>query len=353
VEIQKQVYRTRQLFFKLPLKNIRDIACGQDFSMCCDNDGVLYTFGHPQDGQLGFGTTGQFIKDGGKGANMQFRCVNTPKRVEKFVTKDSHGKVIKEHSHSTVFIKSVACGKNHSLCLEDSEREGSLNRMFSFGFGGYGRLGHNCSDDEYFPREINIFSQYEGGVQGKQILNTNPQKQIVQIYAGSTFSLAISKSKHLYFWGKMSNSPRGESQVYPKLIDELYDWPVRACAAGSNCVFVASKDACIAWGAPVAGKFGFEGDVKGSTHPKFIASLQGQHVSDVSCGYGHVSFVVDNMPEESIKTFPKYPYSVAVSTEPESSGGSSKKRKSTTESSTSAGVPKSQKGAQKGKKATK
>ena len=72
---------------------------------------------------------------------IQYHCVHTPKRVEKFITKDNHGKVIKEHPHTSVFIKSVACGKNHSLCVEDSTREGSLNRLFSFGFGGYGRLG--------------------------------------------------------------------------------------------------------------------------------------------------------------------------------------------------------------------
>jgi hypothetical protein len=35
------------------LVNIRDISCGYDHSICCDRSGRVFTFGHPQFGQLG------------------------------------------------------------------------------------------------------------------------------------------------------------------------------------------------------------------------------------------------------------------------------------------------------------
>jgi hypothetical protein len=62
----------------------------------------------------------------------------------------------------TVRIRAVGAGKNHSLCVEDWA-DGGLNRVFSFGFGGYGRLGHATADDEMYPREINAFQSYVAG----------------------------------------------------------------------------------------------------------------------------------------------------------------------------------------------
>ena len=233
----------------ISLTGIRDISCGYDHTIVCDRNGRLLTFGHPQYGQLGHGTDGSFIKDGGKGAALQYRCIFTPKQVDKFVVKDSHGKLVSEVPAADVNVRLVAAGKNHSVCTEDWEN-GGKNKVYSFGFGGYGRLGHNAGTDEYYPREITIFQTIVGG---QQVPPDNfPQKQIHQIVAGSSFSMAISKSKHLYFWGKLSNSQRGEAVMYPKMEMNLYGWSARIMAGGSNSVFVAADNSCMAWGVPVS-----------------------------------------------------------------------------------------------------
>ena len=238
-------------FVKIPsLVGIRDISCGHEHSIACDRNGRLYTFGHPQYGQLGHGTDGSFIKDGGKGAAMQFKSVFLPRQVEKFVTKDTHGKLVSETPAANVNIRLVAAGKNHSVCVEEWE-DGGHNKVYSFGFGGYGRLGHNSGTDELYPREI--VNPFQCVVQGQQVPPTNfPQKQIVQVVAGSSFTQVISKSKHFYFWGKLSNSQRGEATMYPKIEMNLQGWNARLSAGGSNCVFVAADDAIMAWGVPVA-----------------------------------------------------------------------------------------------------
>ena len=143
----------------LNLSNISAVACGADYSLVCTTEGNLYSFGHPEYGQLGHGTTGEFIKDGGKGPAVQYRYVSKPQRVTRFFRKDP---VLKrtnvELPSNDIKIVGVAAGKNHSLCIESSE-DGSLNRVFSWGFGGYGRLGHNGTDDELYPVEIATFSQ--------------------------------------------------------------------------------------------------------------------------------------------------------------------------------------------------
>ncbi|KAH8042714.1 hypothetical protein HPB51_025546 [Rhipicephalus microplus] len=52
-------------------------------------------------------------------------------------------------------------------------------RCFSWGFGGYGRLGHNEPKDEMVPRLIKAF---EG-----------PNRGLCSVYAGGTFSMAVSE----------------------------------------------------------------------------------------------------------------------------------------------------------------
>jgi len=142
---------------KISLDNIRDIACGSEFSLACDQDGRLYSFGHPEYGQLGSGSCGQYIKDGGNGPAIQYNYVSRPLLVNKFRSKDNIRKTYVDISVGDVKVVSVAAGKNHSLCIE-TDRDGGLNRVFSWGFGGYGRLGHNGADDEFYPLEISTFS---------------------------------------------------------------------------------------------------------------------------------------------------------------------------------------------------
>ena len=113
--------------------------------------------------------------------------------------------------------------------------------------------------------------------------------------------------------GKMSNSPRGEAQVYPKLQDELFNYPVRSLGAGSNVIYVSSKDVCIAWGVPVAGKLGLEGDAKSSAHPKLVDALRGKGiVSDVSCGFGHVAVVMRGASADQLLSLPVYPHQASI-----------------------------------------
>jgi len=224
---------------------IRDIACGHDFSLACSMEGAVYSFGHPEYGVLGHGTDGQYIKDGGKGSQIQYSCVYTPRRVEFFITKDNHGKTTATHPASSMSIRAVAAGKNHAFCLEDWEGpEANWNRLFSWGWGGYGRLGHNTSQDELKPREVVFFSHTVAGAGGThpslrvQARQAQKQKCIREIYAGGSFSLAVSESRNLYFWGKLSNAPRGEATVYPVMSAELYNYPVRRVACGSNLIVV-------------------------------------------------------------------------------------------------------------------
>ena len=265
---------------KLSLSGVRDIACGQDHSIACDAAGRVWAFGHPQYGQLGLGVTGESLQEGKRG--LQFNYVCAPEMITRFSGADGRSVVRADE----VVIRAVYAGKNHSVAVEnwvdDNGEDKVTNRVFSWGFGGYGRLGHNGANDELVPREIATFTTDR----------VYPQKQIREIYCGSSYTLAISKSRHLYFCGILPNSPRGEACTYPRIQQELYAWSTHLATGGTSWVIAAADDACVFWGVPVAGKFGLDGDARSSSAPTFVTAVSDFRVCDVTCGYGHVAMVV-------------------------------------------------------------
>lgn len=55
----------------------------------------------------------------------------------------------------------------------------SKKRCFSWGFGGYGRLGHAEQKDEMVPRLIKSFD--------------GPNRGVKKVFAGGTYSMAVNE----------------------------------------------------------------------------------------------------------------------------------------------------------------
>lgn len=60
------------------------VSCGAEFTAIIDNRGRLLTFGSPQEGQLGSGTTGEFIEKAGK---ISYDLVLSPTVINVFISK--------------------------------------------------------------------------------------------------------------------------------------------------------------------------------------------------------------------------------------------------------------------------
>jgi len=67
----------------------------------------------------------------------------------------------------------VRCGRGLQVVVDRKDR------VFTWGFGGYGRLGHDENKDELVPRLLKFFD--------------GPNRGATMIAAGSTFSLAVNK----------------------------------------------------------------------------------------------------------------------------------------------------------------
>ncbi|XP_063173387.1 protein RCC2 isoform X2 [Candoia aspera] len=183
---------------------ITKVACGAEFSMIMDCKGNLYSFGCPEYGQLGHNSDGKFIA---RAQRIEYDCELVPRRVAIFIEKTKDGQILPVPN---IVVRDVACGANHTLILD------SQKRVFSWGFGGYGRLGHAEQRDEMVPRLVKLFDF--------------PGRGAAQIYAGYTCSFAVSETGGLFFWGATNTSR--ESTMYPKTVQDLCGWKIRSLSCG-------------------------------------------------------------------------------------------------------------------------
>lgn len=262
-------------------KPIVKVACGAEFSLIADCAGNLFSFGFPQYGQLGHNTEAKYFASGNK---LAYRCEYSPRKVALFIEKTRDGHTV---PIGDVRVVDIACGINHSLALDDK------NRVFSWGFGGYGRLGHTETKDEMMPRLIKVFDSLNRGVKG--------------IWCGGTFSMALDIHNLLYFWGQAKTS--GEATMYPKNVQDLNGWNIRSVGCANRSIVIVADESVISWGpSPTYGELGYgESRAKSSTTPQEVKPLDGIHVHHVSTGYGHTLFIAREDSEQDTKTIQGLP----------------------------------------------
>lgn len=112
------------------------MGCGAEFSVILDIKGGLHSFGLPEFGQLGHNTDGKYFKTSTK---LCFHYETSPKRIVLYIEKSKDGHVAPV---DVTEIVDFACGQNHTVAID------SKKRAFSWGFGGFGRLGHAEPKDE-------------------------------------------------------------------------------------------------------------------------------------------------------------------------------------------------------------
>lgn len=252
-------------------KKIIKSACGAEFSMFIDENNLLYSFGRPEHGQLGHNTDGQHFISANK---LAFNCEVLPRHVAVYVEKTKDGFT---HIIDDVKIVDVSCGVNHTIARDFKDR------LFTWGFGGYGRLGHHQPKDELVPRLVGFFKD----------------KSISSIHAGATYSMAVSGGQ-LYFWGQTKST--GDATMYPKPVRDMCGWDVRSVGCSKSSIVLAADDSVVSWGpSPTYGELGYglkKGGQKSSTNPKIVEPLEGIYIQEVTCGYGHTLFIARDQEKD-------------------------------------------------------
>ncbi|KAL4464464.1 hypothetical protein ABPG72_011752 [Tetrahymena utriculariae] len=174
---------------------ISQVSCGLKFSIFLSNNGVLYSMGSNEQGELGLGD-----------------CVdrNIPCQIESL-------------KNSAEKIQQVECGQKHTIC------KSGLNKIYTWGFGAKGQLGHENKQNEYYPRQMNLNANYS-------------KQKIMQVQAGQKSSLVLFDNKKILWWGtnsrlKYQSSPAEVdfSQIH-KTINNQDFYPVRIETTWSKSV---------------------------------------------------------------------------------------------------------------------
>lgn len=256
---------------------ITKVACGAEFSMALSSAGDLYSFGLPEYGQLGHNSDGQIFVSANK---LSFEFQTTPKRIPLYF---EYSKGAAPTPVPGVKIIDMACGNNHTAVID------SKKRVFTWGFGGYGRLGHAEQKDEKVPRLLKFFDRPNGSVN--------------RIFCGGTSCIADSQLG-FYIWGQTKRT--GEANMYPKPIQDLYGWNVRSIGSGPYSTVVAADDTVIVWGpSPTYGELGLGEVNKSSTTPKEIKCMDGSHVYEAAVSQGATLMILRNETEQDKKVLAK------------------------------------------------
>jgi alpha-tubulin suppressor-like RCC1 family protein len=272
---------------------IVQIACGESFSVALSDEGYIYTTGSAEFGCLGSGSTGEHFVAANKLAFANAHaftkrtvfCHAPNEQVHK--NNDSTVKVVP--LEEDIRVRAIACGKNHTVALEAERTTTAPSRVFTWGSGNYGVLGHGVQADEYRPRLVGSLSRI--GVAGAKFIT-----------AGQTCNLLLTQQGHVYYWGK--HRTVGEATMRPTLIDALANnqHVVTCCGAGGQTVVCATSAAqTVAWGMGSHGELGL-GSKKSSSKPAFVETLDGVQVLDVACGYGHTVYVVEPTSAKKLKS---------------------------------------------------
>uniref|UniRef100_A0A7S3X5A4 Regulator of chromosome condensation n=1 Tax=Emiliania huxleyi TaxID=2903 RepID=A0A7S3X5A4_EMIHU len=251
------------------------VAAGGAHNLVIDREGTLWAFGSSECGVLGNGTDGQYNKSDSS-IKLAYATEAAPLKVPKLAGRK---------------MVHAACGPQHSAAVDEE------GRCFTWGCGGYGRLGHKDQKDAWTPAEL-------------------PGLRATRVVCGSAFTAATghavlhsgvvcASSSSLYMWGRVKSASQN-CWMSPTVEQDLSGWKVQALACGSVHTVVGADSSVISWGpACSCGELGYgELGPKSSARPKKVDLLEGAHVAQVACGLAHTlllaatdSAITDALPE--------------------------------------------------------
>jgi len=252
--------------------DIVSVACGQEFSVLLDKEGKVWTFGHPENGTLGHNDDGKFMQKANK---VEFRCEHSPLQVKVWVDKDPKTKEVTALPIPKII--KISCGQYHTTAVDENKK------VFSWGFGGYGRLGHAETADELVPRMIKCLDGKNRGLR--------------DVVCGASFNLGLCEIPGMVnMWGIYT--PQKEANMYAKPISDLSGWNVRSIACNTKGWMAAADDAVIAsMPSPCSGELGCGEKKKSSAQPCIVDTLEGCYILRLGAGPAHSLYIVRNQTD--------------------------------------------------------
>ena len=215
------------------------VSSGARHSAAVTEDGVLYTWGSGTDGKLGHGNT---------------ESAYTPK-VLSAVSK-------------AVW---VACASSHTLAIAEGG-----SKVYSWGGGSYGKLGHGNTNSQNTPRVIEALKSY----------------QCMKVVAGSNYSAVLTSTGQILTMGNSAACGAGTSEpkrYTPAPVLGLSEEHIIDISGGDTMMLALTlRGEVYSWGSNSMGQVG-QGTSVGSTvsTPGKMLGLDGVSIQQISAGTSH------------------------------------------------------------------
>ncbi|CAN0890606.1 PH, RCC1 and FYVE domains-containing protein 1 [Linum grandiflorum] len=238
----------------LAVTNVEFVACGEQHTCAVSSSGDLFTWG---DGSHNAGLLGH-------GSDVSHWI---PKRVSGAL--------------EGLQVLSIACGSWHSALATSS------GKLFTFGDGAFGVLGHGDQESVAFPKEVQLLSGLRTMKVACGVWHT---AAIVEVMGQPGASMS---SRKLFTWGDGDKYRLGhgnkETYLLPTCISSLIDYNFHQLACGHNMtVALTTSGHVFTMGSTSYGQLGNPSS-DGKSPCLVQDRLVGEFVEEISCGDCHVA----------------------------------------------------------------
>ncbi|KAM0934716.1 putative chromatin regulator PHD family [Dioscorea sansibarensis] len=170
----------------------------------------------------------------------------------------------------------VACGVWHTAAIVEVMGQTGVNvmsrKLFTWGDGDKNRLGHGDKEARLVPTCVSSLIDYN----------------FHQFGCGHSVTVALTTSGHVFTMGSTVHGQLGNPQsdgripclVQDRLVGELVE--EIACGA-HHIVVLTSRSEVYTWGKGANGRLG-HGDIEDRRTPTLVEALKDRHVKSISCG---------------------------------------------------------------------
>ncbi|KAM8902852.1 serine/threonine-protein kinase Nek8 isoform 2-T3 [Spinachia spinachia] len=296
---------------------IKSVSCGDLFTTCMTDRGIIMTFGSGSNGCLGHGN---------------FNDVTQPKIVEALLGYE---------------LVQLSCGASHVLAVTN-EKE-----VFAWGRGDNGRLGLGTQDTHNSPQQVCLPGEFEAqrvvcGVDCSMIISTqysivasgsnrfnklgldkiaagdepNPSNQVEEVHSyspvqsvplnsekivhidiGTSHSVAVTERGQCFTLGsnqhgQMGCSSRRSSRV-PYAVPGLQSISMAACGDAFSLAIGSDGDV-YTWGKGARGRLGRKEEDSGTPKPVQLDESHPFTVTSVACCHGNTLLAVKPLLEDPV-----------------------------------------------------
>uniref|UniRef100_UPI00398F60E1 serine/threonine-protein kinase Nek8 isoform X2 n=1 Tax=Pristiophorus japonicus TaxID=55135 RepID=UPI00398F60E1 len=245
---------------------IKHVSCGDLFTACLTDRGIIMSFGNGSNGCLGHGT---------------FNDVTQPKIVEALLGYE---------------IAQVSCGASHVLAATN-DRE-----VFSWGRGDNGRLGLETQESHSSPQQVNVPSEHEAqkvlcGIDCSMILTT--RNHILACGSNRFNKLGldnITASEHPH----PSNQVEEVHIFTPVQSYPLNEGNIVHVDVGTAHSAAITEGEVYTWGKGARGRLGRKEEDTGIPKQTQLDETNPYFVTSVACCHGNTLLAVKPLGDDSI-----------------------------------------------------